>query len=149
MYEIWINNHFIFYMHQVDFWTLYSSTSIGSNQKIIRSKCNNSIFNFDDQVPTINIIIPKSTYFKTGTLRCWYGFLTCFLPIFEFYWISFNSYINSNFGGKQSENKFDFKKEFVGWHQDLKYCGLENTEEQGGKVQMVTMWLAIDKVLYN
>ena len=80
---------------------------------------------------------------------CWHGFLTCFLPIFEFYWISFNSYINSNFGGKQSENKFDFKKEFVGWHQDLKYCGLENTEEQGGKVQMVTMWLAIDKVLYN
>ena len=41
------------------------------------------------------------------------------------------------------------KKEFVGWHQDLKYCGLENAEEQGGKVQMVTMWLAIDKVPYT
>ena len=50
---------------------------------------------------------------------------------------------------KQIENKFDFKKEFVGWHQDLKYCGLKNAEEQGGKVQMVTMWLAIDKVLYT
>ena len=39
------------------------------------------------------------------------------------------------------------KKEFVGWHQDLKYCGLENTEDKGGNVQMVTMWLAIDKVV--
>ena len=36
-------------------------------------------------------------------------------------------------------------KGFVGWHQDLKYCGLV-PKIANQRVNMVTMWLAIDEV---
>ena len=40
----------------------------------------------------------------------------------------------------------DFKGHFVGWHQDLEYCGLVNIEPNNEKPLLITMWLAIDMV---
>ena len=35
--------------------------------------------------------------------------------------------------------------DFVGWHQDLRYWGLESVREGRG-VQIINMWLAVDQV---
>ena len=43
------------------------------------------------------------------------------------------------------EERENFKGDFVGWHQDLEYCGLVNVEPNEGP-KLITMWLAIDKV---
>jgi len=43
-----------------------------------------------------------------------------------------------------SEKRENFKGNFVGWHQDLEYCGLVNVEPNNGP-KLITMWLAIDK----
>ena len=43
------------------------------------------------------------------------------------------------------EKRENFKGDFVGWHQDLEYCGLVNVEPNEGP-KLITMWLAIDKV---
>jgi len=42
---------------------------------------------------------------------------------------------------KQKEN---FSGHYVGWHQDLEYCGLEKVESND-KPKLITMWLAIDE----
>ena len=39
----------------------------------------------------------------------------------------------------------EYAGDFVGWHQDLKYWGLESLDP-GQQVPIVNMWLAIDKV---
>ena len=39
-----------------------------------------------------------------------------------------------------------FKGNFVGWHQDLEYCGLVNVGPRETP-KLITMWLAIDKVI--
>mgnify|MGYP002046018712 CR=1 FL=1 len=43
------------------------------------------------------------------------------------------------------EKRVNFNGDFVGWHQDLEYCGLVNVEPNEGP-KLITMWLAIDKV---
>lgn len=35
--------------------------------------------------------------------------------------------------------------DFVGWHQDLRYWGLESVREGRG-VQIINMWMAVDQV---
>ena len=37
----------------------------------------------------------------------------------------------------------DYKGDFVGWHQDLRYWGLESAEEGRG-VRIINMWMAVD-----
>ena len=37
----------------------------------------------------------------------------------------------------------DYSGDFVGWHQDLRYWGLENTE--GREVRIINMWMAVDE----
>ena len=44
-----------------------------------------------------------------------------------------------------NEKRENFNGDFVGWHQDLEYCGLVNVEPNEGP-KLITMWLAIDKV---
>ena len=43
------------------------------------------------------------------------------------------------------EKRENFNGDFVGWHQDLEYCGLVSVEPNNGP-KLITMWLAIDKV---
>ena len=38
-----------------------------------------------------------------------------------------------------------YSGDFVGWHQDLRYWGLESVQP-GQPVQIVNMWLAVDQV---
>ena len=37
----------------------------------------------------------------------------------------------------------DYEGDFVGWHQDLRYWGLESAEE-GERVRIINMWMAVD-----
>ena len=38
-----------------------------------------------------------------------------------------------------------YSGDFVGWHQDLRYWGLESVQP-GQPVQIINMWLAVDQV---
>ena len=46
------------------------------------------------------------------------------------------------------EQRENFNGHYVGWHQDLEYCGLENVGPKDNP-KLITMWLAIDEVTSN
>ena len=41
--------------------------------------------------------------------------------------------------------KENYKGDFVGWHQDMKYWGLTNMKPNS-RIKLASMWLAIDEV---